>query len=132
MQTLLHRIYVCMNVSTASTPYTMQLRTVVRLPEVNKRPVKPYLTLLRLGLCRRARLEVRRRARRCEHERVGADCLEAIVFPQADDAPDKHVHAEARQDRMNRRPIRQRGSVSQDGNPGESALRTSLSPQALG
>ena len=111
MQTLLHRVYARSVVSPQPT-HKMQLRTVVRLPKVDERPVEPHLALLMLRLCRRARLEMRRRTRGREHERVRADRLEAIIFPEADDAPYQHVHAQAREDRVDSRPIRESTSVS--------------------
>ena len=74
--------------------------TVVRLPEVNKRPVEPDLALLDLRpghsggrgtLVREMRWCVDGRS--SEDSVVRPDRLEPVVVPQMDDAPREHVDA---------------------------------------
>lgn len=73
---------------------------------------------------------VRRSARWREHESVGADRLEAVIFPQANDAPDERVDAETRQNRVYRRPAGERGLLYDDGGNKECVIQTSLFPLA--
>ena len=77
-------------------------RTVVRLPEVDERPVEPYLRLLR------TRLRGWRRRAGCggarEHDGVRPDALEPLIFAETRHLPDQRVDAQAANNRVDCRP----------------------------
>ena len=70
--------------------------TVIRLPEVNKRPVEPDLRLaLAFAVCN---AETGDR----QYDSVGADSLEPVIVPEMRYTPDQQVDAQAGEDRIDR------------------------------
>jgi hypothetical protein len=73
------------------------MRTIIPFPKIHKSPVEPNFAFLFLAL--RARLQVLWGGERVgEHDGIGPDGLEAVVFAQARHASDERLDAEAVED----------------------------------